>query len=181
MVGGDSWGWRLALGFAFVPSFLLFIGGTFLPDSPNSLLERGYPEQVTGPGTCQWLGSCVLAAAMLTRQTIWLLTFRWCCAAGVGGSAPQQRQPPIKETCLVDLMLLSVTTRLDPARLMVSGRARCALAAKPRRPFCRSGRSCAQALKNLQKVRGTKDVHKEFNDMKDAAELAAAVKCVLGC
>ena len=98
-----------------------------------------------------------------------------------GGCAPLQRQPPIKETCLVDLMLLSVTTRLDPARLMVSGRARRALPAKPRRPFCRSGRNCAQALKNLQKVRGTKDVHKEFNDMKDAAELAAAVKCVLGC
>ena len=44
-MGGDSWGWRLALGFAFVPSFFLFIGGTFLPDSPNSLLERGYPEK----------------------------------------------------------------------------------------------------------------------------------------
>ena len=40
------WGWRLSLGFAFVPSFFLFLGGVFLPDSPNSLLERGYPEQV---------------------------------------------------------------------------------------------------------------------------------------
>ena len=65
-----SWGWRLSLGFAFVPSFFLFLGaglhcgepatlsamywdlkgcdagGVFLPDSPNSLLERGFPEQV---------------------------------------------------------------------------------------------------------------------------------------
>lgn len=40
------WGWRFSLGFAFVPSSILFLGGVFLPDSPNSLLERGYPEQV---------------------------------------------------------------------------------------------------------------------------------------
>ena len=40
------WGWRLSLGFAFVPSFILFLGGVFLPDSPNSLLQRGYPERV---------------------------------------------------------------------------------------------------------------------------------------
>ncbi|KAK9793222.1 hypothetical protein WJX73_005399 [Symbiochloris irregularis] len=39
------WGWRFSLGFAFVPSFLLFLGGVFLPDSPNSLLERGYVDQ----------------------------------------------------------------------------------------------------------------------------------------
>ncbi|DBB00261.1 TPA: Transcription factor stp1 [Trebouxia sp. C0004] len=39
------WGWRLSLGFAFVPSSVLFLGGIFLPDSPNSLLERGFPEQ----------------------------------------------------------------------------------------------------------------------------------------
>ena len=41
------WGWRFSLGFAFVPSFFLFLGGVFLPDSPNSLLERGKHEQVT--------------------------------------------------------------------------------------------------------------------------------------
>ena len=41
------WGWRLSLGFAFVPSTVLFMGGIFLPDSPNSLLERGHHEQVS--------------------------------------------------------------------------------------------------------------------------------------
>lgn len=46
VVGAERWGWRLSLGFAFVPSFLLFLGGVFLPDSPNSLLERNRPEQV---------------------------------------------------------------------------------------------------------------------------------------
>lgn len=44
----NSWGFRLSLGFAFVPSFFLFLGGVFLPDSPNSLLERGFPTKV-GP------------------------------------------------------------------------------------------------------------------------------------
>ena len=34
-----------SLGFAFVPSFCLFLGGVFLPDSPHSLLERGHHKQ----------------------------------------------------------------------------------------------------------------------------------------
>ena len=47
VAGAGSWGWRLSLGFAFIPSFSLFCGGVFLPDSPVSLLERGYPEKVS--------------------------------------------------------------------------------------------------------------------------------------
>lgn len=54
------WGWRLSLGFAFVPSSVLFLGGIFLPDSPNSLLERGFPEQVL----CQ-------ALAKHTKTVVW--------------------------------------------------------------------------------------------------------------
>lgn len=50
-----SWGWRLSLGFAFVPSLILFLGGVFLPDSPNSLLERGHLEQVS---SCNSAGIC---------------------------------------------------------------------------------------------------------------------------
>ena len=46
LTGAVRWGWRLSLGFAFVPALILFLGGVFLPDSPNSLLERGFPEQV---------------------------------------------------------------------------------------------------------------------------------------
>jgi MFS family permease len=46
LTGAVRWGWRLSLGFAFVPSSVLFLGGIFLPDSPNSLPERGFPEQV---------------------------------------------------------------------------------------------------------------------------------------
>ncbi|XAR55031.1 hypothetical protein NMG60_11030404 [Bertholletia excelsa] len=39
-----GWGWRLSLGGAAVPA-LIFIYGSFnLPDTPNSLIERGLPE-----------------------------------------------------------------------------------------------------------------------------------------
>lgn len=33
-------GWRLSLGLAAVPAVVLFLGGIFLPESPNSLIER---------------------------------------------------------------------------------------------------------------------------------------------
>ncbi|XP_042490564.1 sugar transport protein 14-like [Macadamia integrifolia] len=39
------WGWRLSLGLAMVPATLMFIGGIFLPETPNSLVEQGKLEQ----------------------------------------------------------------------------------------------------------------------------------------
>jgi hypothetical protein len=36
-----TWGWRLSLGLAGVPAVLLFVGGLVLPETPNSLAERG--------------------------------------------------------------------------------------------------------------------------------------------
>ncbi|RDX77895.1 Sugar transport protein 7 [Mucuna pruriens] len=39
------WGWRLSLGLAAVPALLMTVGGIFLPDTPNSLVERGLMEQ----------------------------------------------------------------------------------------------------------------------------------------
>lgn len=38
---GDS-GWRLSLALAIVPAIILTLGGIFLPETPNSLLERGH-------------------------------------------------------------------------------------------------------------------------------------------
>ncbi|OVA20271.1 Sugar/inositol transporter [Macleaya cordata] len=35
------WGWRLSLGLATVPATLMFVGGIFLPETPNSLVEQG--------------------------------------------------------------------------------------------------------------------------------------------
>ncbi|EEF45266.1 sugar transport protein 14 [Ricinus communis] len=39
------WGWRLSLGLATVPATLMFIGGVFLPETPNSLVEQGRLEE----------------------------------------------------------------------------------------------------------------------------------------
>ncbi|CAI8587327.1 unnamed protein product [Vicia faba] len=39
------WGWRLSLGLAGVPALLMMIGGIFLPDTPNSLIERGLKDK----------------------------------------------------------------------------------------------------------------------------------------
>ncbi|MCO5609462.1 hypothetical protein L7F22_063688 [Adiantum nelumboides] len=39
------WGWRLSLGLAAAPAALMTIGGIWLPETPNSLIERGYHEQ----------------------------------------------------------------------------------------------------------------------------------------
>lgn len=39
------WGWRLSLGLAAVPATLMFVGGLFLPETPNSLVERGMVEE----------------------------------------------------------------------------------------------------------------------------------------
>ena len=41
------WGWRLSLGLCMVPATTLLLGGIFLDDTPNSLCERGHPEEVS--------------------------------------------------------------------------------------------------------------------------------------
>ena len=39
------WGWRVSLGLAGLPAIILTIGGIVLPDTPNSLVERGFEEE----------------------------------------------------------------------------------------------------------------------------------------
>ncbi|XP_060966315.1 sugar transport protein 10-like [Cannabis sativa] len=40
-----GWGWRVSLGLAAVPAVMLTVGAMFLPDTPNSILERGNHEE----------------------------------------------------------------------------------------------------------------------------------------
>lgn len=39
------WGWRLSLGLAALPALLMTAGGLLLPETPNSLVERGDPSR----------------------------------------------------------------------------------------------------------------------------------------
>ncbi|KAK9269110.1 hypothetical protein L1049_001538 [Liquidambar formosana] len=39
------WGWRLSLGLAAFPAILMTVGGILLPETPNSLIERGSKEK----------------------------------------------------------------------------------------------------------------------------------------
>lgn len=39
-----AWGWRLSLGLAGVPAAILLVGSIVLPETPNSLIERGRLE-----------------------------------------------------------------------------------------------------------------------------------------
>lgn len=39
------WGWRLSLGLAAFPALLMTAGGLLLPETPNSLIERGNPDR----------------------------------------------------------------------------------------------------------------------------------------
>lgn len=40
-----GWGWRVSLALAAVPAAIITLGSLFLPDTPNSLIERGYDEK----------------------------------------------------------------------------------------------------------------------------------------
>ena len=38
-------GWRVSLALAGIPAVVLTLGGFFLPETPNSLMERGHHER----------------------------------------------------------------------------------------------------------------------------------------
>ncbi|KAK1304119.1 Sugar carrier protein C [Acorus calamus] len=40
-----GYGWRISLGLAAVPALIIFLGALVLPDTPNSLIERGKGEE----------------------------------------------------------------------------------------------------------------------------------------
>lgn len=40
-----GWGWRVSLALAAVPAIMMTVGAFFLPETPNSILERGNQEK----------------------------------------------------------------------------------------------------------------------------------------
>lgn len=40
-----GWGWRLSLGGAVVPALIIMVGSLLLPDTPNSMIERGQHDE----------------------------------------------------------------------------------------------------------------------------------------
>ncbi|XP_010533209.1 PREDICTED: sugar transport protein 4 isoform X2 [Tarenaya hassleriana] len=40
-----GYGWRISLGLACVPAIMIMVGALILPDTPNSLIERGHTEK----------------------------------------------------------------------------------------------------------------------------------------
>lgn len=40
-----GWGWRLSLGGAMVPALIITVGSMILPDTPNSMIERGQHDE----------------------------------------------------------------------------------------------------------------------------------------
>ncbi|KNA22138.1 hypothetical protein SOVF_036640 [Spinacia oleracea] len=41
----QTWGWRLSLGLAIIPATIIILGILLIPDTPNSLVERGKMEE----------------------------------------------------------------------------------------------------------------------------------------
>ena len=78
-----TWGWRLSLGLAIVPAIILTLGGIFLPESPNSLVERGRRKE----------GRAILERVRGTSQVdagerdtcLWCPLSLWCLFCQQGG------------------------------------------------------------------------------------------------
>ena len=58
-----EWGWRLSVGLAAVPAIVLIIGSLLLPETPNSLFERGHHEKVPPPNLPGCQAACCTAIA----------------------------------------------------------------------------------------------------------------------
>lgn len=96
--GVQDWshGWRLSLGLAAVPAFVLLLGGILLPESPNSLIERwvGGLRGCPGPGGLPLRDT---AACGATRQKSALLTATAC--APIPGPLPAEATWTAVATC----------------------------------------------------------------------------------
>ncbi len=58
-----GYGWRISLACAGIPAIVLTLGGLLLPDTPNSLIDRGREDEGKQVGFCfsqrgEALGQC---------------------------------------------------------------------------------------------------------------------------
>ena len=74
-----GWGWRVSLGCAGIPAIVLTAGGLLLPDTPNSLIDRGHEEegkQVHPPRHCPWLESFEKASLTPCHPPQWVMLWQ---------------------------------------------------------------------------------------------------------
>lgn len=74
-------GWRISLGLAAVPGTVLLVGGLLLPETPNSLIERGYLQRVSAcqlpvPETARRIQSWQVLRNQSWSETTLLLSLR---------------------------------------------------------------------------------------------------------
>ena len=74
------WGWRVSLALAGMPAIVLTLGGIYLPDTPNSLIERGHMEEGRKV--------CTLCRASLCQVLHIAVSYRDCihCCTSAGDS-----------------------------------------------------------------------------------------------
>lgn len=96
-------GWRLSLGLAAVPALLLLGGGLFLPESPNSLLERGHHERALAV-LRRLRGCCDVDVSLVTGWAV----FAACCRAAMFPLDPWPGQAVLARVQQLLVLALSV-------------------------------------------------------------------------
>ena len=163
------WGWRLSLGLAGVPAAVLTLGGLLLPDTPNSLIERGFEEEGRAVGALPPRATLHVWRSLLSQQAVrnWL---QMSHARGVPSLSSAWRphaaawHPHVKADKAGAPGAAWATSR-QPACIERSSMRRCLSAALGIR-----------ASQVLQRIRGTPHVDAELADIKDACVQANLVK-----
>ena len=69
-----GFGWRISLACAGIPALVLTAGGLLLPDTPNSLIDRGHEDQgkQVGHSSHQRSGPLAIVMVQLAVMTVYL-------------------------------------------------------------------------------------------------------------
>ncbi|KAL5201273.1 hypothetical protein ABZP36_035627 [Zizania latifolia] len=104
------WGWRLSLGLAALPALLMTVGGLLLPETPNSLIERGHAEEGRRVLILTGINSILFYAPVLFQSM------------GFGGNASLYSSV-LTGAVLIFSTIISIFTvdRLGRRKLLISG------------------------------------------------------------